>query len=211
MLISEPYNYSALAVMLLAVLFGYHKGRSAASASGQPLAWTQVPLIAFAIASLGPSAFATMIYLGYKIGLIQPPASGYRFSTYIQTLPLDFAVLNWGFVTLYLACRLWPNFFAMWLSVVAMSLPNVLLFALAPTMVSNVFDAGQGIGIVLAMISLPIIAMILPGPFPDIFDAGFGVGFVLSALTAPIPFLGLTGWLMGRMASNYVRKATARS
>jgi hypothetical protein len=212
MLISEPYNYWALAVMLLAILFGYGKGRSVASASGQSLAWTQIPLIAFAIASLGPSAFATMIYLGYRFGLIQPPASGYSFSTYIQTLPLDFAVLNWGFVALYVACRLRPNFgsVAMWLSVVAMSLPNVLLFALAPTMVSNVFDAGQGIGVVLAMISLPIIAMILPGPFPDIFDAGFGVGFVLSALTAPIPFLGLIGWLMGWTASNYVRKETAR-
>jgi hypothetical protein len=211
MLISEPYNYFALAVMLLAILFGYLKGRSVASASGQSLAWTQVPLIAFAIASLGPSALAVMIYLGYRFGLMQPPPSGYRFSIFIQTLPVDFAVLNWGFVALYLACRLWPNFSAMWLSVVAMSLPNVLLFALASTMVSNVFDAGQGIGVILAMLSLPIIAMILPGPFPDIFDAGFGVGFVLSALMAPIPFLGLIGWLLGWTASNYLGKATARS
>jgi len=39
----------------------------------------------------------------------------------------------------------------MWFSVVAMSLPNVLLFSLAWTMVSNVFDAGQGIGVVEAI------------------------------------------------------------
>lgn len=215
----DLYEYLALAVMLLAILFAYFKGRDAVSASSRSLAWTHVPLIAFAIASLGPSAFAIMIYLGYKFGLIQPAPSGYRFSTYIQNLPFDFAVMNWPFVALYLTCRLWPNFgsarSAMWLSVVAMSLPNVLLFALAPTMVSSVFDAGQGIGIVEAMLMLPIIAMILPGPVSGIFDAGFGIGFVISALTAPIPLFGLIGWLagqlIGRTASNGRRKATERS
>jgi hypothetical protein len=138
-LTSDLYRYLALAVMLLAILFGYRKGRGLVSVSGRPLAWTQVPLIAFAIASLGPSAFAIIIYLGYTFGLIQAPPSGYRFSTYIGDLPFDFAVINWGFVALYLICRLWPNFgsarSAMWLSVVAMSLPNVLLFSLAWTMV----------------------------------------------------------------------------
>lgn len=216
---SDLYEYLALAVMLLAILFAYHKGRDAVSASSRSLAWTHVPLIAFAIASLGPSAFAIMIYLGYKIGLIQAPPSGYSFSIYIRDLPFDFAVINWGFVALYLVCRLWPNFgsarSAMWLSVVAMSLPNVLLFSLAWTMVSNVFDAGQGIGVIEAMLILPIIAMIWPGPAPSIFDAGFGIGFVISALTAPIPFLGLIGWLGGQWigcpASNCRRKTTVRS
>jgi hypothetical protein len=215
----DSYKYLALAVMLLAILFAYRKGRDAVSASSRSLAWTHVPLIAFAIASLGPSAFAIMIYLGYKFGLIQPPPSGYRFSTYIGDLPFDFAVINWGFVALYLTCRLWPNFgsarSAMWLSVAAMSLPNVLLFSLAWTMVSNVFDAGQGIGIVEAMLILPIIAMIWPGPDPGFFDAGFGIVFVISALTAPIPFLGLIGWLggqlIGRTPSNFRRKTTVQS
>jgi hypothetical protein len=50
--------------------------------------------------------------------------TGYSFSTYIRDLPFDFAVINWGFVALYLICRLWPNFGSvrstMWLSVVAM-------------------------------------------------------------------------------------------
>jgi hypothetical protein len=50
------YEYSALAVLLLAILFGYFKGRGVVSASGQSLAWTRIPLIAFAIASLGPSS-----------------------------------------------------------------------------------------------------------------------------------------------------------
>ena len=192
-LTSDLYRYLALAVMLLAILFGYRKGRGLVSVSGRPLAWTQVPLIAFAIASLGPSAFAIIIYLGYTFGLIQSPPSGYRFSTYIGDLPFDFAVINWGFVALYLICRLWPNFgsarSAMWLSVVAMSLPNVLLFSLAWTMVSNVFDAGQGIGVIEAMITLP---------FALIFDPNSGIGFVISALIAPIPFLGMIGWLVGQ-------------
>ena len=205
--------------MLLAILFAYFKGRDAVYASSQSLAWTQVSLIAFAIASIGPSAFAIIIYLGYKVGLIQPGPSGYRFSIFIRDLPFDFAVINWGFVALYLACRLWPNFgsarSAMWFSVAAMSLPNVLLFSLAPTMVSNVFDAGQGIGVIEAMLMLPILAMIWPGPAPGIFDAGFGIGFVISALTAPIPLLGLIGWLVGQLigwtASNFRRKTTVRS
>ena len=214
----DLYKYLAVAVMLLAILFAYFKGRDAVSASSQSLAWTNVPLIAFAIASLGPSAFAIMIYLGYKVGLIQPGRSGYKFSIFIRDLPFDFAVINWPFVALYVTCRLWPNFrsarIAMWLSVAAMSLPNILLFSLAPTMVANVFDAGQGIGIIEAVLMLPILAMILPGPVSGIFDAGFGIGFVISALTAPIPLLGLISWLVVQLfgtASSSRRKATVRS
>ena len=211
---NDLYKYLAVAAMLLAILFAYFKGRGAASASSQSLTWTNVPLIAFAIVSLGPSALATMIYLGYKFGLVQPPPSGYRFSTFITGLPFDFAVINWGFVALYVACRLRPNVGlarpAMWLSVAAMSLPNVLLFSLAPTMVANVFDAGQGIGIVEAMLIFPIVAMILP-----IFDPDTGIGLVISVFTAPIPLLGLSGWLpgrlMGRTAANSRRKTTVRS
>jgi hypothetical protein len=217
-LTSDLYNYLALAVILLAILFGYRKGRDAVSASSRSRAWTQVPLIAFAIASIGPSAFAVMIYLGYRFGLIQPPPSGYRFSTFILDLPVDFAVVNWGFVALFLTCRLWPNFgsarSAMWFSVVAMALPNVLLFSLAWEMVSNAIGVGQGIGVILATLSLPIITLIWFGTYPGIFDAGFGIGFVVSALMAPIPFFGLIGWLAGQFigwaASHFQRKATVR-
>ena len=35
-LISDLYNYLALAVMLLAILFGYRKGRDVVSVSSQP-------------------------------------------------------------------------------------------------------------------------------------------------------------------------------
>ena len=212
---SDLYNYLALAVMLLAILFGYRKGRGLVSAGGPSPAWTQVPLIAFAITSLGPSAFAVLIYLGYRSGLIQPPPSGYRFSVFIGDMPFDAAAINWAFVALYLVGRLRPNFgsskSAMWFSVVAMSLPNVLLFALAWEMVSNAPGAGQGIGVILAAISLPIVGLIWPGPFSGIFDAGFGIGLVVSALLAPLPVLGLIGWLAGQLigstASNLRRKA----
>lgn len=192
---SDFYKYLALAVMLLAILFGYGKGRNAGSASGQSLAWTNVPLIALATASLGPSAIAIMLYLGYKLGLLAPKPSGYVFSSFITDLPLDFAVINWPFVALYLTGRLWPNFraarSAMWVSVLAMALPNVLLLSLPPTMVADVFDAGQGIGIVEAMLTFPIFAMVLSNSL----DLDSGLGLVISVLMAPVPVLGLTGWL----------------
>lgn len=218
-LLSDLYKYLALAVMLLAILFGYRKGREVVSVSRQSLAWTQVPLIAFAIASTGPSAFAIIIYLGYKLGLIQPDPYGYAFSIFIRELPFDFAVINWGFVALYLTCRLWPNFgsarSAMWLSVVAMSLPNVSLFGLAFEMVSKASGAGQGIGVIEAILVLPIVTTLWPGTWPTIFDAGFGIGFAISALMAPIPLLGLIGWFAGQLlgwtASKLLRKATVRS
>ncbi len=206
----DSYKYAALAVMLLAALFAYFKGCRAVSASSAPLAWTNVPLTAFAVVSLGPSAFAILIYLGYKFGVLQPPTSGYRFSTFIRDLPLDFAVINWAFVALYVTCRLWPHAgsarLAMWLSVTAMSVPNILLFSLAWTMLANVFDAGQGIGIIEAVLVFPIAAMIWPG----VLDAGFGSGLIISTLTAPLPVIGVIGWLAGQAigwaASNALQK-----
>ncbi len=62
---SDLAKYVALAVMLLAILFAYLKGRNAVSPGGRSLAWTHVPLIAFATVSIGPSISAIMIYLGY--------------------------------------------------------------------------------------------------------------------------------------------------
>jgi hypothetical protein len=202
LLMSDLFKYSALAVMLLAILLAYYKGRHAVSANGRSLAWTQVPMIAFLTVSIGPSAVATLIYLGYKSGLLQAGPSGYRFSTFIFQLPLDFAVMNWGFVALYVTCRLSPNFgsarpnfgsarSAMWLSATAMSFLNVPLFFLAPEMVSNVFDAGQGIGVIQAMLGMPLW-------YPGFLDLDSGIGLLVFAPLAPIPFLGLIGWIAGR-------------
>lgn len=210
---SELYKYLFLAVLLLAVLFGYWQGRNAVT-SGRSLAWTRVPLVAWVIVSVGPSIVAIILYLCYRLGLAQPPASGYQFSVLIQMMPLDFAVINWGFVVLYLVCRLWPDLRgakpAMWFSTVAMFIPNIVLFFLAPEMVSNVRDAGQGIGVIEAMLILPIVAMILPGPIAGIFDAPV-IGPVISTLMAPMPFLGLIGWLIGWAGSRVRPKATAPS
>lgn len=211
---SDLYKFLFLAVLLLAILFGYWKGKSATSASGRSLAWTRVPLIAWLIVSVGPSILAIIIYLGYRFGLMQPGPAGYQFSIFISALPLDFAIINWAFVALFLVCRLWPDLrgakSAMWFSVVAMSLPNILLFALAPEMVSNVKDAGQGIGVIEAVLILPIVAMILPGPISGIFDAP-GIGPVISTLMAPMPLLGLIGWLVGWAASRVRPKAPVPS
>ncbi|MDO8978013.1 MAG: hypothetical protein Q7V17_02125 [Afipia sp.] len=196
---SDLFQYSALAMMLIAILFACYKGRPAVSENGRSLAWTQVPLIAFLTASIGPSLVATLIYLGYKSGLLQAGPSGYRFSSFIFRLPLDFAVMNWGFVALYVTCRLSPNFrsarSAMWVSATVMSVLNLPLIFLAPEMVSNVFDAGQGIGIVQAMLSMPLWF----GSYPAFLDPDSGIGLLVFAPLAPIPLLGLVGWIAGQL------------
>jgi hypothetical protein len=213
-MMSDLFKHSFLAVMLLAILLAYYKGRHAVSANGRSLAWTQVPLIAFLTVSIGPSAVATLIYLGYKSGLMQAGPSGYRFSTYISQLPLDFALMNWGFVALYVACRLSPNFgpprSAMWVSATLMSFLNVPLFFLAPEMISNVYDAGQGIGIIQAMLSMPLWF----GRYPAFLDPDSGIGLLVFAPLAPIPFSGLIGWIAGRFiggTASSPKGETARS
>lgn len=211
LLMSDLFQYSVLALMLLAILLAWYKGRHAVSANGGSLAWTHVPLIAFLTVSIGPSVVATLIYLGYKSGLLQAAPSGFRFSSFIFQLPLDFAVMNWGFVALYVACRLYPNFrstrSATWLSAAVMLLLNVPLFFLAPDMVSNVFDAGQGIGFVQAMLSMPLWF----GSHPDFLDPSSGIGRLVFAPLAPIPLSGLIIWiaaqLIGGPADSPNRKA----
>lgn len=191
-------------MMLLAILLGYYKGRHAVSATGRSLAWTHVPLIAFLTVSIGPSVIATLIYLGYKSGLLQPGASGYQFSSFIFQLPIDFALMNWGFVVLYVTSRLSPNFrssrSAMWLSAIAMSVLNVPLFFLAPEMVSNVFDAGQGIGIIQAVLSMPLWF----GSYPAFLEPDSGIGLLVFAPLTPIPFSGLVGWIAGQLIGGTV-------
>ena len=147
----DLYKYLALAVMLLAILS--HIGRDETrflQAVGRLLDPRSSHCVCDGFTRSKRLRF--LIYLGYKFGLFSPNPLGIGFQPSFSSLPFDFAVLNWPFVALYLTCRLWPDFrsarSAMWLSVVAMSLLNVLLFSLASTMVSNVFDAGQGIGVI---------------------------------------------------------------
>lgn len=209
-LMSDTFKYTTLAVMLLAIVFASWKGRNAVAANGQSLGWTRVPLIAFLTVSVGPSAVATLIYFAYKLGLLQPGPSGYQFSMFDFQLPLDFAAMNWGFAALYLTCRLLPNFgaarSAMWLSVAAMALLNVPLFLLAPEMVSNVFDAGQGIGVVQAMLSMPLWF----GPYPSFLEPDSAIGLLVFAPLAPIPFAGLIGWLAGHLIGGAVGSAKSK-
>jgi hypothetical protein len=94
----------------------------------------------------------------------------------------------------------------MWFSVVAMSVPAAVLFGLAPEMISSAFDAGQGIGIIEAMLLWPPIAMIVPGIASMIIDAGTSSMFLLMALTGLLPTLGLVAWLVGQFAGRMVPK-----
>lgn len=203
-------RYLALTLMVLAVAYGYCKGRKASLVSGQSLAWTNIPLIALAIISIGPSIYAVILYFTYRFGLVQPSPPGYRFGSFVYFLPADFALINWAFVPLYVVCRVWPNRDAarpaMWFSVVAMSVPAAVLFGLAPEMISSAFDAGQGIGIIEAMLLWPPIAMIVPGIASMIIDAGTSSMFLLMALTGLLPTLGLMAWLMGQFAGRMVPK-----
>ena len=194
-------RYLALIVLLLLVALGYWRGRSSP-------AWSNVPLIALAILSIGPSVCAVILYLAYKFGLVQPGARGYSFGSFVYFLPVDFALLNWAFVPLYVVGRIWQRAgsarLAMWFAVVAMSVPNVVLFGLAPEMISNARDAGQGIGIIEAVLLTSPIQMIWPGIGAIIDDAGFEVSFVLNALTGFLPILGLVAWLLGRLVGGQV-------
>lgn len=206
---SDPLKYSTLAAMLLAILLAWNKGQHAVPANGRSLAWTHVPLIAFLTVSLGPSVVATLLYLGTKSGLLPSGPSGVGFSSFIFQLPLDFAVMNWGFVALYVACRLAPNFrsarSAMWLSAAAMCLLNVPLFFLAPDMISNVFDAGQGIGIVQAMLGMPLWF----GSYPGFLNPDSGIGLVVFAPLAPIPLSGLVVWITTQLIGGAANSPTA--
>lgn len=192
-----------LIVLLLLVAFGYFRGRSRAPA------WTNIPLIALAILSIGPSVCAVILYFSYKFGLIEPSAPGYRFGSFVYSMPADFVLLNWAFVPLYVVGRIWPRVgsarLAMWFAVVAMSVPNLVLFGLAPEMVSNARDAGQGIGIIEAVLLWSPIQMILPGIYAIVDAAGFEYSFVLNALTGFLPILGLVAWLLGRLVGEQVR------
>jgi hypothetical protein len=71
-----------------------------------------------------------------------------------------------------------------------MSFLNVPLFFLAPEMVANVFDAGQGIGVIQALLGMPVW-------YPGFLDPDSAIGLLVFAPLAPIPFLGLSGWIAG--------------
>jgi hypothetical protein len=201
-------RHLALVVLLLVVVFGYCRGR------GHSPAWSNIPLVALATISIGPSVCAVILYLAYQLGLVQPSAPGYRFGSFVYFLPADFVLLNWAFVPLYVAGRISQRAdsarLAMWFAVVAMSIPNVVLFGLAPEMISNARDAGQGIGIIEAVLMWSPIQTVWPGIAAIIDDAGFEVSFVLNALTGFLPMLGLVAWLSGKLAARHVRITTAR-
>lgn len=196
----------------IAVICPFSCASSAAVGPSPPIAtYRRPPTIAFLTVSIGPSAVAILIYLGYKAGLLQLGPSGYHFSSFIFQLPLEFALMNWGFVALYVICRLSPNSAsarpAMWLSATAMSFFNLPLFLLPPEMVSNVRDAGQGIGIIQAVLSMPLWF----GPYPDFLQHESVIGLLVLAPLTPIPFSGLVGWLVGRFTGTTANSPKAKT
>ena len=205
MIFVEWPRYLALTVLLLLVVFGYWRGRSHAPA------WSSIPLIALAILSIGPSVCAVILYFAYKSGLVQPGARGYGFHSFVYNLPADFALMNWAFVPLYVVGRVWSRAgrLAMWFAVVAMSVPNLFLFVLAPEMLSNARDAGQGIGVIQAVLLSSPIQMIWPWLGATILEARFEYSFVLMALTGFLPTLGLVAWLSGQFVGVHVARAAA--
>jgi hypothetical protein len=94
----------------------------------------------------------------------------------------------------------------MWFSVVAMSVPGVVLFALAPEMISSAFDSGQGVGVIEAALLWSPIAVVWPGIASIIIDADTAFMFVLMVLTGFLPILGLIAWLVGQPVGWVVRK-----
>ena len=198
-------QYLALIILLLAVVFGYVKGR------GRAPAWTNIPLVALATIAIGPSVCAVILYLAYKFGLMQPDPRGYRFSSFIYSVPVDFALMNWAFVPLYVVGRIWPRAgaarLAMWFAVVAMSVPNLILFGLAPEMLSTAYDAGQGIGIVQAVLLWSPLMMV-PGLGSIVLNASTDYWLIVAALTGILPLLGFVAWLLAQLAGRATLQPT---
>lgn len=88
-----------------------------------------------------------------------------------------------------------------------MSLLNVPLFFLAPDMVSNVFDAGQGIGVVQAVLSMPLWF----GSYPSFLNPDPGLGLLVFAPLAPIPLAGLVCWIGAQLIGRIVSSPNGRS
>jgi hypothetical protein len=72
-------------------------------------------------------------------------------------------------------------------------------------MVSNARDAGQGIGIMEALLLWSPVQTVWPGIFAIIDAAGFEYSFVFNALTGLLPILGLVAWLLGQLVGRPVR------
>ena len=140
--------------------------------------WSKYPLIAFAIVSIGPSVFAPTLYL-WRFGS-SPGDHLAEISTLLVAFPALFALVNWPFLALYFVCRRkvkeeWRSVrsvrLAMWISLVAMLLWNVLV------------------------LTTGILGEELIYPWSWI-EAG---NFFL--LLVPLPILGLIGWVTGRLVA----------
>jgi hypothetical protein len=152
------------------------------------LRWTRIPLIAFAVLAVGPSARGLILHVLYLAGahfipFIGPLERPPRLDL-ILGAPLALTVGLWPFLTLYgitlnkliQGRSTWRSVrMAMIVSVAAMSLPSTfLLVAQLQEFMSSAPDAGQGAGILCAWCSCRY------RPWLD----GFSVAACLAALLA---------------------------
>ena len=163
------------------------------NARGPSLAWTKVPLIAFVLFTVGPGLIAAVLYFIYtilgikgsrEVGGYGSTAYGYYLDAGILLAPLLFAIITWPFLALFFICKLRAKResadirslrFAMWGSLVAMSLPNLLfLFISSEEMIADFPGSGEGLGLAIGIF-----------------------GFV-------VPVLGVIGWFVGRIIAPVV-------
>jgi hypothetical protein len=148
----------------------------------------KAPLIALAIFSIGPSVIAFILFvLLWEFGINE--LGGYKLKfddTAPMIFPFPIALMSWPFVVLYLVCRKqtqkeWPSVrsvrFAMWGSLIAMSVPHLMLLW-PEEMIVAAPDAGQGLALYLL-----------------IFTLFLG------------PVLGFFGWLAGRNIAHWTQRA----
>ncbi|WP_128926420.1 hypothetical protein [Bradyrhizobium guangxiense] len=157
----------------------------------QQVRWAKYPLFALAIVAVGPSILAPFVYIGLRsFGIDNLDGYKMEFSgstiAFMLVFPVVSAIANVSFfllskISVWRARKEWPHLLsvkiAMWFSLIAMCIPNTLLFIGTPQ------------------------EMILKAP-----NAGQGSGLAIVGLFLTLPIFGLLGWFGGRLVAWALRK-----
>ncbi|WP_439409776.1 hypothetical protein ACNJX9_17880 [Bradyrhizobium sp. DASA03076] len=167
-----------------------HAG-SADVPSLQQVRWAKYPLFALVIVAIGPSTLAPFVYIALQLfGIDHLEGYAIEFSgstiAFMMVFPVFSAIANVSFILLskisaWQARKEWPHLVsvktAMWFSLIAMCIPNTVLFIGTPQ------------------------EMILKAP-----NAGQGSGLAIVGLFLTVPIFGLVGWFVGRLLAWALRK-----